>query len=99
MLFRSYLPEESLPELSLEDDGYAALVGWTVLTPVPDFSAEEPEFMEVGEISDFMDIPNNPCLEVETENGAVIIPLHEDFILSVDPEYQEIIMQIPEGLL
>ena len=94
-----YLPEESLPELSLEDDGYAALVGWTVLTPVGDFSEEEPEFMEVGEITDFMDIPNNPCLEVETENGAVILPLHEDFILSLDPENQEIIMQIPAGLI
>ena len=46
-----------------------------------------------------MDIPNNPCIEVETENGAVILPLHEDFILALDPEYQEIVLQIPEGLL
>jgi hypothetical protein len=28
-----------------------------------------------------------------------MIPLHEDLILSIDPEYQEIIMQIPAGLL
>jgi ribosomal 30S subunit maturation factor RimM len=28
-----------------------------------------------------------------------MIPLHEDLILSVDPENQEIIMQIPDGLL
>ena len=54
---------------------------------------------EVGEITDFIDIPNNPCIEVETESGAVMIPLHEDLILSVDPEYQEIIMQIPAGLI
>ena len=54
---------------------------------------------EVGEITDFIDIPNNPCIEVETENGAVMIPLHEDLILSVDPDYQEIIMQIPAGLI
>ena len=90
-----YVEEDSLPEMSLEEDGYAALVGWTVLTP----AENEDELYEVGEISDFMDIPNNPCIEVETENGAVIIPLHEDFILSVDPEYQEIIMQIPAGLI
>ena len=90
-----YVEEDSLPEMSLEEDGYAALVGWTVLTP----AENEEDFYEVGEISDFMDIPNNPCIEVETENGAVIIPLHEDFILSVDPEYQEIIMQIPAGLI
>ena len=122
-----YIEEDNLPELSLEEDGYAALVGWTVLTPeIPDqvgddegkavenddsvvgddSEAAEPSLpaltgnlIEVGQITDFMDIPNNPCIEVETENGAVIIPLHEDFILSVDPEYQEIIMQIPAGLI
>ena len=90
-----YIEEDQLPEMSLEDDGYAALVGWMLLTP----AEEEEALMEVGEITDFMDIPKNPCIEVETENGAVIIPLHEDLILSVDPEYQEIIMQIPAGLI
>ena len=90
-----YIEEDQLPEMSLEDDGYAALVGWMLLTPAED----EDALIEVGEITDFLDIPNNPCIEVETENGAVMIPLHEDLILSVDPEYQEIIMQIPAGLI
>ena len=90
-----YVEEEALPEMSLEEDGYAALVGWMVLTPAED----EEALIEVGEITDFLDIPNNPCIEVETENGAVIIPLHEDFILAVDEENLEIIMQIPAGLL
>ena len=108
-----YVATEDLPKMSLEEDGYAALVGWLVLTPMGDCSTslssgrnddeetflEDLELLEVGEITDFMDIPKNPCIEVETENGAVIIPLHEDLILSIDPENQEIIMQIPEGLL
>ncbi len=96
-----YIEEGCLPEMSLEDDGYEALVGWILLAPAGEFNGdlENAEIEEIGEISDFIDIPNNPCLEVETENGAVMIPLHEDLILSVDPEYQEIIMQIPAGLL
>ena len=101
-----YISEESMPEMSLEEDGYAALVGWMVLTTSLGITEEdgmeeenEPVLYEVGEITDFMDIPNNPCIEVETENGAVILPLHEDFILSIDPENQEIIMQIPAGLI
>ncbi len=104
-----YIEEDNLPEMSLEEDGYAALIGWILLTPASDPDSngaagkaevtDETEFIEVGEISDFIDIPNNPCLEVETENGAVMIPLHEDLIISVDPEYQELIMQIPAGLL
>jgi 16S rRNA processing protein RimM len=101
-----YIEEGQLPEMSIEEDGYAALVGWILLTPAENFQSEleelpeeEPALIEVGEITDFIDIPNNPCIEVETENGAVMIPLHEDLILSVDPEYQEIIMQIPAGLV
>ena len=97
-----YVDDSQIPEMTLEDDGYAALVGWMVLTPAqtPDQAEDEDmELYEVGEITDFLDIPNNPCIEVETENGAVMIPLHEDFIMSIDPEYQEIIMQIPAGLL
>ena len=101
-----YIDDAAIPEMSLEEDGFYALVGWTLLTPADSESLitateveKEPEFIEVGEITDFIDIPNNPCIEVEIENGAVMIPLHEDLILSVDPEYQEIIMQIPEGLI
>ena len=106
-----YIEEDNLPEMSLEEDGYAALIGWTLLMPeIPDQVGEDIEedtslpaltgnLYEVGEITDFIDIPNNPCIEVETESGAVMIPLHEDLILSVDPEYQEIIMQIPAGLI
>ena len=106
-----YVEEGQIPEMSLEEDGFAALVGWTLLTPeIPDQAGddieEEPSLpaltgnlYEVGEITDFIDIPENPCIEVETENGVVMIPLHEDLILSVDTEYQEIIMQIPAGLL
>ena len=97
-----YIDSDNLPEVSFEEDGYAALIGWMVLTPSKDASDEDEDSLtvdEVGEITDFIDIPNNPCIEVETKNGAVMIPLHEDFILSVDPEYQEIIMQIPEGLI
>ena len=93
-----YVAADELPEMSLEEDGYAALVGWMVLTP-ENADDMDSDLYEVGEITDFIDIPNNPCIEVETENGAIMIPLHEDLILSLDPEYQEIIMQIPAGLL
>ena len=114
-----YIEDDNAPELTLEEDGFAALVGWMVLTPeTPDQVGCDEEdkvgcdeddqdviadltgnLYEVGEITDFIDIPNNPCIEVETENGAVMLPLHQDLILSVDPENKEIIMQIPAGLL
>ena len=37
--------------------------------------------------------------EVDVDGEPRMIPLHEDLILSVDPEYHEIIINIPDGLL
>lgn len=54
---------------------------------------------EIGEITGYLDIPENPCLEVDTKKGTVIIPFHEDLIISFDPENREIIMDLPEGLV
>ncbi|MDE6872737.1 MAG: hypothetical protein K2J62_11565 [Bacteroidales bacterium] len=88
-----YAERSSVEGIIDNEDSFSALVGWTL------YAAGEEEDEEVGEITDFIDIPNNPCIEVCTEKGAVNIPLHEDLIISVDPENQEIIMDIPEGLL
>ena len=54
---------------------------------------------EIGKITGFLDIPGNPCIEVATENGAITIPLHEDLIVSIDPDTETIVMDIPAGLL
>ncbi len=71
-------------EMSLED-----FIGWTI------FNRDA----RVGEVVDYEDIPGNPCLYIQTENGQAMIPLHEDFILSVDPESGEMSMDLPEGLV
>ena len=75
-----------------EDDGEMSLedfIGWTI------FNRD----VRVGEVVDYEDIPGNPCLYVDTENGQAMIPLHEDFILSVDPESGEMSMDLPDGLV
>lgn len=73
-----------------DDYGYDDLVGWTLL---------DKDGSKKGVISDFEDIPGNPCILVDTENGQAMIPLHEDLILSVNEDLQELSMDIPEGLL
>lgn len=53
----------------------------------------------VGVVTEFVDIPGNPCLEVETEKKeTVLLPFHEDLILSVNPDERCLSMDIPEGL-
>ena len=68
-----------------DEDGFEALTGWTVAG--------------VGKVTGFLDFPANPCLEVMTDKGEVIIPLHEDLIKSMDQKRRVISMDIPEGLL
>ena len=59
--------------------------GWTV------YDREK----EIGEVTGIEDIPGNPCLYV----GEALIPLHEDFILELDPESRILRLELPEGLL
>ena len=79
------LQEEDEDDLTVDD-----LIGWTLL---------DSDNETVGEITDYEDIPGNTCLYVETKNGQVMIPLHEDLILSVDEESKAITIDIPEGLI
>lgn len=78
-----------LDEVDDEDD-FSALEGWTI---------NDAGGNTVGTVSQFIDIPANPCLEVETKNGAAIIPLHEDLIISLDQKTRILEMEIPDGLL
>lgn len=74
-----------------EDDSPEDLIGWRI---------ETVEGVEIGVISDYMDIPGNPCIEVAADGKSpVILPLHEDFVVEVDPETMTIVMNLPEGLV
>ncbi len=77
--------EDADDSLTVED-----LIGWTLL---------DADKIKVGEISDYEDIPGNTCLYVETKDGQVMIPLHEDLILSVDEDSKAISVDVPEGLI
>lgn len=49
----------------------------------------------VGRISGFVDIPGNPCLEVEKS----LFPCHEDLIRKIDKKKRVIVLEIPQGLV
>lgn len=82
--------DESLFEDESEDFDFSSLVGW---------SLQDSDDVGVGVISDFIDIPSNPCIEITMPQGVAIVPLHEDLIVSVDESRRELKMTIPDGLL
>ena len=83
-VYADYFEEEE------DEDDFSALIGWTI---------KDSDGQEIGEISDFLDIPANPCLEIKTKNGTSIVPLHEDLILDMNQKRKVLKMEIPEGLL
>lgn len=78
---------------SFEDAGedFTDLVGWTVIDEKGD---------PLGVVSGVEDIPGNPCLYIQKENGEEsLIPLHEDFIVSADYDSRTLSVSLPDGLL
>ena len=69
-----------------DEEDLSALIGWTV--------------SGAGEVTGWMDIPGNPCLELRTAEGReVLIPFNEELIVRMDERRRVLEMTLPEGLL
>ena len=69
---------------TLEDADGPDFIGWTVYDGKT----------LLGVVTDDAPIPGNYCLYI----GELMIPLHEDFIVSVDPDRRELVLNLPVGL-
>lgn len=79
-----YLPADA--EAAYGEGDFSFLVGWEL----------RDAGKSLGRIADFVDIPGNPCLELE---DGRLVPLHEDFITAVDEDSAVVDMELPSGLL
>lgn len=79
-----YLPADA--ETAYGEGDFSFLVGWEL----------RDAGKSLGRIADFVDIPGNPCLELE---DGRLVPLHEDFITAVDEDSAVVEMELPSGLL
>ena len=79
------------------------LVGRTIYADVEFEQEEDLDFTgwaildhgrKIGTCTGLEPIPGNPCLYV----GDIMIPLHEDFILSADTATRTLSLELPEGL-
>lgn len=71
-----------------EEESSEDFTGWTV------FDGET----LVGGVTGMEPIPGNLCLYVDCSGKEVMIPLHEDFILSADSSERRLVLELPEGL-
>ena len=68
-----------------EEEEELDFTGWTLLN----------RGREVGTVTGMEPIPGNLCLYV----GETLVPLHEDLILSADPDARILDLELPDGLL
>lgn len=74
-----------------EEEEDEDLTGWTVL---------DESGAHVGTVSGYEDIPGNQCIYVKTPGGEeVLLPLHQELVISMDQDARELTLTIPEGLL
>lgn len=78
-------------EVEEEDDAAQDFTGWKVLNR-GDY---------VGTVTDCEPIPGNLCLYLKPAEDAdeIIIPLHEDLIISIDEDSITLNLNLPDGLL
>ena len=74
----------------LEQEESDDITGWTV---------RDASGRAVGTVTGYEDIPGNLCIYVKTPGGEVLLPLHRELVISMDPETRTVALTIPDGLL
>jgi 16S rRNA processing protein RimM len=69
------------------------------LPPWEGFILEDEARGTIGPIRELIEMPQQILAAADYEGREVLIPLHEDLILSVDPGQKHILLRLPEGLL
>lgn len=53
----------------------------------------------IGTIEDILDYSGNICLFVATAEGKILVPYHQDLVVTLDPSKKSILMRLPDGLI
>ncbi len=82
--------EEKNIDSSYLDSDYTFLIG---------FSAKDKQKESIGIIDDIFNMPANQLARIMRDEKEILIPLHKDFIISINKSKKEICFDLPEGLL
>ena len=67
--------------------------------PIIGFTIKAEGYPELGPITGIMDMPEHHLAELTHEGKSILVPLHEDLVLSLDEKAETMTMVLPEGLL
>jgi len=72
------------------ENDYESVIGYTL---------KDQDMKDIGKIVEYIEIPGNPLLRVQTEKTELLIPAHDDLIVEIDDDQKYVSIQITEGLL
>jgi 16S rRNA processing protein RimM len=85
-----YLPLDVLPPLEGNAFYFHEIVGYQVHDQAKGF---------VGTVLQVIDYPGNPLFEIQFKDKVLMIPVRDEFIISVDKQEKKIVTNAPEGLI
>ena len=77
-------------EIEIPDPGFHKIIGYLLV----DRTAGQ-----IGKVEEIIEMPQQEMALVRYEGKEVLIPLNEQFVVSVDELAQQILVDLPEGLL
>jgi len=90
MKVEMYLPISALPPLTGNKFYFHEVIGFSVIDQVKG---------NIGKIVDFIDVIQQPIMQIEYEGKEILIPAVDHFFESIDREKKEIHIKAPEGLI
>ena len=85
-----YLPISELPKLSGNRFYFHEVIGFKVV---------DERLGEIGVCKDFMELANNPLMQVDHNGSEILIPASGQFVTNVDRENRILHVTTPEGLV
>ena len=85
-----YLPDELLPDLSADQFYLHEIIGYMLI---------DENRGELGEIKDIFDYGVNRVVQVFYQSKELLLPLHQDMIVKLDKEKQQVVINTAEGLI
>ena len=85
-----YLPMSFLPPLKGKKFYYHEIAGFTAI---------DKKHGNIGIVEKVLDYPNQALFQIKKEGTEILVPIKDDFIISIDREKKIIELDAPEGLI
>ncbi|MEE2801256.1 MULTISPECIES: ribosome maturation factor RimM [Nonlabens] len=85
-----YLPLTALPPLTGNKFYYHEIIGFTIV---------DSNYGEVGIVDGVNDTTSQALFEIKQGEKEILIPVHDEFILNVDRDNKQILVETPPGLI